>query len=394
MKINNCKKVIKTIAFYTVVIICIAILWKQAHLPYERTKYQSVAENTTEREQSSVSFPEEYKKTVNDNFAFDAKIITGENIDYENLYASTASIVYPDADKWKTMFLKDNLNYEESCFETESRNGDRLNAEVYDNESEGFLRLDAEQGLYWKEPLMRYLVQVLHMNGEYGAEDPMDNERVFQDADDLTGFSREEAWENACEQMSLLGIEKSSLQYDESYCMHAEDLKEQTQILQKDGSLSEEDAKEEWSEEEEGYLFYFSQTLQGIEIFRYENIRDYPGMYGDMQVYAMKDGLGELQIPVLYSCKLEKKKLSLVSFDKIAEALEKNYGSVITEEPITVRKCQLVMYPLQKKNGVYDMVPVWICQIGKYQGEGRNESYNYIPINAVTGEEMVELEVE
>ncbi len=139
MKINNCKKVIKTIAFYTVVIICIAVLWQQAHLPYERTEYQKIAENDTEKEQSSVSFPEEYKKTVNDSFVFDAKIITGENIDYENLYASTASIVYPDADKWKTMFLKDNLNYEESCFETESRNGGTgLNAEVYDNESEGF----------------------------------------------------------------------------------------------------------------------------------------------------------------------------------------------------------------------------------------------------------------
>lgn len=394
MKINNCKKVIKTIAFYTVVIICIAILWQQAHLPYERTEYQKIEENDTEKEQSSVSFPEEYKKTVNDSFAFDAKIITGENIDYENLYASTASIVYPDADKWKTMFLKDNLNYEESCFETESRNGDRLNAEVYDNELEGFLRLDAEQGLYWKEPLMRYLVQVLHMNGEYGAEDPMDNEAVFRDADDLSGFDRTQAWESACEQMNQLGIEEGNLQYKESYCMHIEDLEEQTQRLLKDGSLSAQDAKESWSKDEEGYLFYFSQTLQGIEIFRYENIRDYPGMYGDMQVYVMKDGLGELQIPVLYSCKLEKKKLSLVSFDKIAEVLEKNYGSVITEEPITVRKCQLVMYPLQKKNGVYDMVPVWICQIGKYQGEGRNESYNYIPINAVTGEEMVELEVE
>lgn len=394
MKINNCKKVIKTIAFYTVVIICIAILWQQAHLPYERTEYQKIAENDTEKEQGSVSFPEEYKKTVNDSFAFDAKIITGENIDYENLYASTASIVYPDADKWKTMFLKDNLNYEESCFETESRNGDRLNAEVYDNELEGFLRLDAEQGLYWKEPLMRYLVQVLHMNGEYGAEDPMDNEAVFRDADDLSGFDRTQAWESACEQMNQLGIEEGNLQYKESYCMHIEDLEEQTQRLLKDGSLSAQDAKESWSKDEEGYLFYFSQTLQGIEIFRYENIRDYPGMYGDMQVYVMKDGLGELQIPVLYSCKLEKKKLSLVSFDKIAEVLEKNYGSVITEEPITVRKCQLVMYPLQKKNGVYDMVPVWICQIGKYQGEGRNESYNYIPINAVTGEEMVELEVE
>lgn len=294
----------------------------------------------------------------------------------------------------ETMFLKDNLNYEESCFETESRNGDRLNAEVYDNELEGFLRLDAEQGLYWKEPLMRYLVQVLHMNGEYGAEDPMDNEAVFRDADDLSGFDRTQAWESACEQMNQLGIEEGNLQYKESYCMHIEDLEEQTQRLLKDGSLSAQDAKESWSKDEEGYLFYFSQTLQGIEIFRYENIRDYPGMYGDMQVYVMKDGLGELQIPVLYSCKLEKKKLSLVSFDKIAEVLEKNYGSVITEEPITVRKCQLVMYPLQKKNGVYDMVPVWICQIGKYQGEGRNESYNYIPINAVTGEEMVELEVE
>lgn len=78
MKINNCKKVIKTIAFYTVVIICIAILWQQAHLPYERTEYQKIAENDTEKEQSSVSFPEEYKKTVNDNFAFDAKIITGK----------------------------------------------------------------------------------------------------------------------------------------------------------------------------------------------------------------------------------------------------------------------------------------------------------------------------
>ena len=329
---------------------------------------------------------EEFRRTEN--------VKIPENIDYENLYASTASIVYPDADKWKTMFLKDNLNYEESCFETESRNGDRLNAEVYDNELEGFLRLDAEQGLYWKEPLMRYLVQVLHMNGEYGAEDPMDNEAVFRDADDLSGFDRTQAWESACEQMNQLGIEEGNLQYKESYCMHIEDLEEQTQRLLKDGSLSAQDAKESWSKDEEGYLFYFSQTLQGIEIFRYENIRDYPGMYGDMQVYVMKDGLGELQIPVLYSCKLEKKKLSLVSFDKIAEVLEKNYGSVITEEPITVRKCQLVMYPLQKKNGVYDMVPVWICQIGKYQGEGRNESYNYIPINAVTGEEMVELEVE
>ena len=84
MKINNCKKVIKTIAFYTVVIICIAVLWQQAHLPYERTEYQKIAENDTEKEQSSVSFPEEYKKTVNDSFVFDAKIITGENIDYEN----------------------------------------------------------------------------------------------------------------------------------------------------------------------------------------------------------------------------------------------------------------------------------------------------------------------
>lgn len=131
----------------------------------------------------------------------------------------------------ETMFLKDNLNYEESCFETESRNGDRLNAEVYDNELEGFLRLDAEQGLYWKEPLMRYLVQVLHMNGEYGAEDPMDNEAVFRDADDLSGFDRTQAWESACEQMNQLGIEEGNLQYKESYCMHIEDLEEQTQRL-------------------------------------------------------------------------------------------------------------------------------------------------------------------
>ena len=160
----------------------------------------------------------------------------------------------------------------------------------------------------------------------------MDNEAVFRDADDLSGFDRTQAWESACEQMNQLGIEEGNLQYKESYCMHIEDLEEQTQRLLKDGSLSAQDAKESWSKDEEGYLFYFSQTLQGIEIFRYENIRDYPGMYGDMQVYVMKDGLGELQIPVLYSCKLEKKKLSLVSFDKIAEVLEKNYGSVITEE--------------------------------------------------------------
>lgn len=95
------------------------------------------------------------------------------------------------------------------------------------------------------------------MNGEYGAEDPMDNEAVFRDADDLSGFDRTQAWESACEQMNQLGIEEGNLQYKESYCMHIEDLEEQTQRLLKDGSLSAQDAKESWSKDEEGYLFYF-----------------------------------------------------------------------------------------------------------------------------------------
>ncbi len=51
------------------------------------------------------------------------------------------------------------------------------------------------------------------MNGEYGAEDPMDNEAVFRNADDLSGFDRTQAWESACEQMNQLGIEEGNLQY-------------------------------------------------------------------------------------------------------------------------------------------------------------------------------------
>ena len=142
-----------------------------------------------------------------------------------------------------------------------------MNAEVYDNESEGFLRLDAEQGLYWKEPLMRYLVQVLHMNGEYGAEDPMDNEAVFRNADDLSGFDRTQAWESACEQMNQLGIEEGNLQYKESYCMHIEDLEEQTQRLLKDGSLSAQDAKRKLVKGRGGLSILFFSDFTGNRNF-------------------------------------------------------------------------------------------------------------------------------
>jgi hypothetical protein len=55
---------------------------------------------------------------------------------------------------------------------------------------------------------------------------------------------------------------------------------------------------------------------------------------------------------------------------------------------MVVTKMRLYQYPQNTGNGQYEMIPVWICEV--YDEE--NAALYYIPIQAVTGEELFDME--
>lgn len=188
----------------------------------------------------------------------------------------------------------------------------------------------------------------------------------------------------------LKGLGIDSGQFAVSHCValdHGIQQREEKKLLE-NGEIEPGREKGDWSGKDDAYYFSLQQTDQGLPVFYQGKARDYwDTVYGDVvRSYFGQSGPFDLHVSYLFDITDGTKRLSLAPLETIAAALGSIYGKAVSEEAKTVTKMTLYQYPLRIGGGKYEMIPVWLCKV-----EGADGA-DYVPVHAVTGGEVVEME--
>lgn len=348
-------------------------------------------DSTAEGESSGeITLPETYTEKVNDRLYFDAKIITGEDFDPNQVYQASARIYFPDAEAWAPVLLQKDLSeYEYEEMDSQGLREIPGKIKSWNDELSDYLRLEVEGIYYWKQPQMNCMSGLFH----FDIPDPMNNQKVFESIDAVDGMDRRTAWENALAQIGKAGVDTGDWTYDTCLAVNSETLNDQQQKLVESGNIEEDDLTLDWGEADEGYYYYFYQQCNGLMIYPALSVLDYGGAYSHGQLYMSRSGIYELNIPALFEVSVSDEVQPLCDFQTIADTLKNHYELYVTNTYLTVTECHLVEYPIQTGENQYQMQPIWICKTEEYMGaEASNTAIDILAVNAVTGEEMTELE--
>jgi len=114
-----------------------------------------------------------------------------------------------------------------------------------------------------------------------------------------------------------------------------------------------------------------------------------------LEIFQNESGIQFVNLMRWFDIEEQEEVLEFISFDNIMHTIEEKYSGTIYTNPLTVESAKLYTFTLPGKDEEYTLVPVWVCRIAEKHvdwGEEVYTSYIYIPINAVTGEEMLVLE--
>lgn len=366
----------------------IGILWTSSHNKkdvLDGAQKKSTEQNT--EVETIVSFPNSYEKQVSDTFVIQADVIVPENFKPNNLHKATAKIIEIDQEKWKKHFLKEGVIYEEDEWDDLSRESEMLIGREYEN-GDWQLTVASQCGNLWT-PVFYHIDNCLVWDTVVADGY---NRDVYPLEGDLEFASRKEVYQNITTELENLGIPMKSAEIERCYSLPYQTLAEQEKQNLEIGNLEQEDIKGAWSREDDAYYFYIWQKEQGLPIYPdgYIEWIDPENVRGGIRCCYNKDGMVSLNVAYWMECKQEKEKLSLLPLEDIMKAVEEKYGQVINDSMMTLKTCRLFEAPIPRDDNNYEVVPVWICEIQNDE----NTVPVYLPINAVTGQEVNELEGE
>lgn len=384
----------KKIKFFLSVFVMAAlagVMWRQSHLTYQQYSRNLTQMSSEDSEAETVTeFPDTYEEKVSDQFSIRADIITGADFQQDQLVEATAELYLPDSDTWtETMLLEQKDAYEYTEQETVSVRGIQGNCYAWDKIDSDYLYLDGESIFYWKQPEMNCISALWHFDDV----DPMYNWDAFHQISELNEFSIADAWSKARNQLQQTGVETESLEYEEAIAADAKRLSEQQELLQKSNDITDTDITMDYSEKEEGYYFWCYQTWKHLMIYPEVSVSEYLLQNPYISMYVTRDGIYEIDIPVIFKISETESPVQLCSFDGIVKTLINHYDKVDMDRELVVTECRLVEYPLSVADNTYQLIPIWLCVAEQNMGEDASNTQKYIlAINAVTGEEMTELE--
>lgn len=182
----------------------------------------------------------------------------------------------------------------------------------------------------------------------------------------------------------------------EEYSLDMETLRQNEDCTDIDGVEQKSEKNPNWNQDQEGYYYGMQQSFQGIPVYfgvgvdGVNDINNFDSM--PLQVFQTKSGIENIDLMDWFIFEQKQDKVVLMPIEQILQTLEEKYTAIKSEDTIKVARCELYEYPLEKKEGEYEMNPIWLCRLDIIDGQGYEYS-TYIPIHAVTGEEMLEIEV-
>ncbi len=373
---------IKNAAFIIICLAAVGIMWNQSHSEIRQETEESV--DSSETAVQEVTFPGEYQQEVNRVFSIDAKVVIPEDFNPNQLCRASAKIYELDIEKWKSRFLTGTEIFDVDPEGGMSREGDDLLRELYQTEGEGNLYLSSQEGFYYDAGRYLPINSGLEFHENKGTADH------FSETAELENISRSDAWNGLMKELDALGIHTDDFQVQYAYALDYETLGQKEQEMLQEEYIEPEETKGSWTSEDNAYYYCLLQKDQGLPVFYPEEVMEYEEdiYFGAVMSYYGASGLIGLNVNCLFDITDGKEKIYLAPFETITDTLIKKYEQVIMDSEITVTEFRLFQYPLRRGKDTYEIIPVWICKL-EYKD---SDSVMYIPIHAVTGEEMLEME--
>ncbi|MBO5303508.1 MAG: hypothetical protein J6A92_05605 [Lachnospiraceae bacterium] len=380
------KKIIKSGVIIAICIVAVGVMWTQSHS--KESVLEVTKENTSDKTETDeeIVFPERFEKNVSDTFSIQADVIVPDAFDAQQLYTAEAHIIKPDEEKWKAAFLN-GTDYVESDYEEVSREQKNIVCKGYEKEGDRALYLSEQAASLY---LDKYTYTSNCLIWDYSTSEGYNRDNFSTD-ENLPFAEKEEVWKSINEKLETLDIPMENAFTEKVYALPYQSLQEQELLAVERGDLDREETKDIWNEKDDAYFFYIWQNCQGLPVYPDGYVQEYDveNIPGGIEVCCTEEDF--LFLNVSYWMEFEKsaEKIKLLSLDKIMDTVIEKYGQVINDSPMTLTSCRLFEAPILKEENTYEVVPVWICKI-----ELEEMSYDmYLPIHAVTGEIVKEMEL-
>lgn len=389
------KRLQKRMSTIFLVIFCVLAVFFLYHRAHEAPKIRNgyAGENGEEKTDSSIGkIPERYEKEIpGSSLSFDADVVVPGDFDPDHLYLGTADPSL-DRDKiFQTLFGGD-AQAERSEEEITDAWGRKETEEVMEDKQGRYALVDDRSYLYFeKAPEAGYIENCIRID----SVDPTNNLAALDENRSLDFMTREQAGEKMESLLRDMGLSAEGNRY-RIFGLDVETLKSQEIVVDMFGNETEEGKNPKWIKEQEGYYFLGEQTFQGLPVYGKAKVAA-AGLYeepGDsvLQIFYSGQGVVSCILNLYLDMKKGEEKISLAPFESVVKAVEEKYGG-IEAGTLTVKKIKLMEIAKHQKDGTYVMLPVWMCYLESIMDNGERETlYLQMPVNAITGEEAVELE--
>lgn len=395
------KKAAKFLGLFLICGVVLKFLYRRKHMEYSvQTEEAEKSDQTAGRNGSGkkpVEFPRFYQKHVSDSFNFDVEVVVPEGFKKMNITKATASLIDLNQQKIYEYFMGGSGTVETVDYAGNTDAGGNEYILHVSEDAEGrYLALSSRTAAFFADNPMHYIINIFTPDPkteQYNAD-------KFSTSENFVFQSREKAWEDVKVTAKALGIDMEAAVSYLVFSLDLETLKaEEKRFVEVFGSMETEEQNPKWSDDAEGYQYYIGQQYQGLPI--YEGTKVVVNDSGEfwknssLQVYQTKTGIMGFQLNRWFRIQEQKSAYTLTELETIMGNLEKKYSDTMNANPLTVEQARLCEFPVQIGKNEFELTPVWICTLAEELPDGNDGIYIHrmqIPMNAVTGEEMLELE--
>lgn len=189
------------------------------------------------------------------------------------------------------------------------------------------------------------------------------------------------------EELKNLGIALEDPEVD-TYYLDFETMKEEEEHYDIDGNKEVDKYKQDWTEQDNYYLYYIHQTYSGMRDYHKGDYGPNNAQKSNAQIAVIygEPGIIYLNIADLYSYESDGQEESLLEFNEIADLLLKHYDNLLDDSEYQVVSARLCC-DFQRNEGITverEIRPVWAFSIVETQADGYITKYE-IRIDAANG---------
>lgn len=232
----------------------------------------------------------------------------------------------------------------------------------------------------------------IYVGQQYYDEQPAFNKAdMFAEPKEFAFSTVADAEATVRDALAQLGL--TDLYLNRTLYVYKEGMEELTKSIEEFNALDllkPTPTKNDWTDEDEGYLFEFFQTLDGTPIVYLKKSTDalnYLGAY--IIVHYQKSGITYVEVNrYLNADECVETPSSIISASEALEYAKQKLGSVLTRQDASITKVS-GEYMYVRENGEFLLRPVWVIY-SKYADSGYADfvKWDYVFIDAITGEEI------